>query len=101
MTIGGVYTHVTDRDLFRPFLTGVAVTAAYRDMCPGFVFSTGMYEFNTIHPAFDLLSGSGAIREMIIDGKPLDRIESPWEKEEKVFSGIAEEYHLYGDRHDA
>lgn len=96
--IGGVYTHVTDRDLFRPFLTGVAVTAAYRDMYPGFVFSTGIYEFNTIHPAFDLLSGSGAIREMIESGKNLDRLESPWEKEENMFSGIAGEYHRYGDR---
>ncbi len=97
-TIGGSCIHVTERDLFRPFMTGVTVTMVYREMFPGFSFSTGAYEFNTSHPAFDLLAGSGAIREMIEAGKPLGRVESLWEKEEKMFSGIAGEYHRYGDR---
>jgi len=96
--IGGSYIHIINRDLFRPFLTGVVVTAVYRELFPGFKFSTGVYEFNTAHPAFDLLTGTSAVREMIEDGKPLDRLVSLWEKEEKVFSGIAEEYHRYGAR---
>jgi uncharacterized protein YbbC (DUF1343 family) len=94
-TIGGVYIHVTDKNLFRPFLTGVAMTSAFHSMMPGFAFVKGTYEFNTAHAAFDLLTGSSAIRDMIQDGKPLDRISALWEKEEKVFAGITAEYHLY------
>ncbi len=94
-TIGGAYIHVSDRELFKPFLTGIAMVIAMREMMPGFEFLTGMYEFNDLHPAFDLLTGSPAIREHVIDGKPLDRIAALWEKEEKVFAGITEEYHIY------
>jgi uncharacterized protein YbbC (DUF1343 family) len=96
--IGGVFLHVTDRDMFRPFLTGVAMVVAYHELFEGFSFLTGAYEFNTTHPAFDLLAGSSAVREAIEAGKPLDRIVALWEKEEKVFSGIAGDYHRYGDR---
>ena len=94
-TIGGVYIHVTDRSLFRPFLTGVALTSVFYSMMPGFEFLKNTYEFNATHPAFDLLTGSSAIRDMIHDGKPLDRIAALWKKEEKVFAGITAEYHLY------
>ncbi len=94
-TIGGAYIHVTDRGLFRPFYTGIALVKVMRDMMPAFEFLSGVYEFNDLHPAFDLLTGGSAIREHIIDGKPLDRIMTLWEKEEKVFAGITEEYHIY------
>lgn len=94
-TIGGAYLHVTDRGHFRPFETGIAMVMAFRDMMPGFEFLSGVYEFNDIHPAFDLLAGGPAIREHIQEGKPLDRITALWVKEEKVFAGLSEEYHLY------
>ncbi|MBP7736701.1 MAG: DUF1343 domain-containing protein [Spirochaetes bacterium] len=94
-TVGGVYIHVTDREIFRPFLAGIALVCALRDMMPGFQFLSGVYEFNDRHPAFDLLAGGSVIREMICEGKPLDRIEALWEKEEKVFAGITGEYHIY------
>ncbi|HPV42565.1 MAG TPA: DUF1343 domain-containing protein [Spirochaetota bacterium] len=94
-TIGGAYLHVTDRGHFRPFETGIAMVMAFRDMMPGFEFLSGVYEFNDVHPAFDLLAGGPAIREHIQEGKPLDRITALWVKEEKVFAGLSEEYHLY------
>lgn len=94
-TIGGVFIHVTDRRLFRPFLTGVALVCRLGAMMDGFTFATGVYEFNNSHPAFDLLTGSSGIREMIQGGKSLDLIASGWEKEEKVFAGIIEEFLLY------
>jgi uncharacterized protein YbbC (DUF1343 family) len=56
--IGGAHIHVTDRNLFRPFLTGVATAYVYHEMFAGFSFVSGAYEFNTSHPAFDLLTGS-------------------------------------------
>jgi uncharacterized protein YbbC (DUF1343 family) len=94
-TIGGVFIHVTDRLQFLPFLTGVAMTATLSIMMPGFDFTSGIYEFNDEHPAFDLLTGSSSIREMITAGKSLDRIRDLWDKEEKVFAGLMEEFHLY------
>ena len=97
-TIGGVGVHVTDRDSFRPFYTGVAMVRTLYDIVPGFRFLKDVYEFNSSHPAFDLLTGSAAIREMIINGDPAERIAGEWIKEENVFAGITEEYHLYRDR---
>jgi uncharacterized protein YbbC (DUF1343 family) len=94
-TIGGAFIHVLDRGIFKPFLTGIAMVLIMREMMPGFEFYSGVYEFNDIHPAFDLLTGGPAVREHIIDGKPLDLIADLWEKEEKVFAGITEEYHIY------
>lgn len=94
-TVGGAFIHVTDRGLFRPFETGVAMVMAFRDMIPDFRFLSGVYEFNDKHPAFDLLTGGAAIREHILEGKPVDRIAVLWEKEEKVFAGISGDYHLY------
>lgn len=97
-TIGGVGIHVTDTAGFRPFYTGVAMVRTLYDIVPGFRFLDGVYEFNTAHPAFDLLTGSAAIREMIINGAPFERIADGWSKEEKVFAGITEEYRIYGTR---
>lgn len=94
-TIGGVFLHVTNRHLFRPFLAGVAVVARLGALMDSFRFTTGVYEFNDVHTAFDLLTGSPGVREMILDGKSLEQIASYWEKEEKVFAGIIEEFLLY------
>ncbi|MBN2157804.1 MAG: DUF1343 domain-containing protein [Spirochaetes bacterium] len=94
-TIGAVFIHVTERRLFRSFLAGVAVVLRMSEMMEDFRFTTGAYEFNEIHPAFDLLTGSSGIREMILGRKDLEWIASSWEKEQKVFAGIMEEFLLY------
>ncbi len=96
--IGGIFIHVTDSVEFHSFLTGVAVVKTIYDLYPDrVVFKKGVYEFNTAHPAFDLLTGSSVIREMIISGASLDEIFSLWQKDEKEFLEIKREYHLYGD----
>jgi uncharacterized protein YbbC (DUF1343 family) len=97
-TIGGVCVHITDAGTYRSFYTGVAMVRTLRDMAPGFRFLTDVYEFNSVHPAFDLLTGSSVIREMIIAGDHPAKIEELWHKEEKVFPGVTEEYHIYRDR---
>jgi uncharacterized protein YbbC (DUF1343 family) len=94
-TIGGVCVHITDYILFRPFLTGMAMVSAFREMMPGFTFTTGSYEFNSAHPAFDLLTGSATFREMILEGTSFDAISAMWEKEENVAGGIMREIHIY------
>lgn len=93
---GGIYLHVTDHARFRPFATGVVMTALLRELYPDKLrFSEGVYEFNDTVPAFDLLTGSGRLRSMIIDGAPIESILSSWENDEAEFAGIKPNFHLY------
>ncbi len=93
---GGVYLHVTDPAVFPPFLAGVAVVWAARKLygvqCD---FPRGVYEFNSTHPAFDLLAGDAAIREMIEAGSDIDSIRSSWMIAEGRFAEAKSSYHLY------
>ncbi|HDP81308.1 MAG TPA: DUF1343 domain-containing protein [Spirochaetes bacterium] len=95
-TVGGVYLHVTDRRAFRPFLAGVAFVKAVRDLWPEeFAFLRGVYEFNSAHPAFDLLTGGAGVREMIENGAPLSGISRSWEMYNREFREARLEYLLY------
>ncbi len=96
ITIGGVYSHITDMKKFRPFLTGVAAVKAIRDLYKDdFTFLKGVYEFNDIHPAFDLLAGSPEIREMIINNYDIGDIAASWEKGENAFRQTRKEFLIY------
>ncbi|HQP48766.1 MAG TPA: DUF1343 domain-containing protein [Spirochaetota bacterium] len=95
-TVPGVYLHVTDRKSFRPFLTGVAVTKAYHDLGgDSFSFLHDVYEFNSQHPAFDLLAGGAAIRKAIAGRKGLWALRELWAEDEMLFMKRKKEYHIY------
>jgi uncharacterized protein YbbC (DUF1343 family) len=96
-TLGGVFIHVVDRDLFRPFATGVVLAAVFRKLYAGFEFTRGVYEFNSEHPAFDLLAGSACIREMIEAGDSIESILASWAEEERGAADAMRDYHLYGE----
>lgn len=71
---GGVQLHVTDRDAFRPFRTGLALLMAIRASHPDdFEFLAGE------PPFFDKLVGNGWVRQAILDGESLDAIEARWQ----------------------
>ncbi|MEL6544636.1 MAG: DUF1343 domain-containing protein [Myxococcota bacterium] len=71
----GVQLHVTDRDAFLPYRTGIAVLAAMKAFYPGeFSWRKEAYEFRDDVPAIDLLTGSAEIRLAIDDEKSLDEI---------------------------
>ena len=93
---GGIYIHITDLERFRPFLTGVAIIMAARALYPSqFEFSKEVYEFNTSHPAFDLLTGGETIRSMILAGETLEAIWESWKRDEDRFSAAKIYFHLY------
>jgi len=93
---GGVYLHVTDPKAFLPFLAGVAVVWAARKLYGGpCAFPHAVYEFNSTHPAFDLLAGNEEIRVMIESGKGLSAIASSWSPDEKEFGTGKASYHQY------
>jgi len=93
---GGVQIHVTDRDAFLPYRTGVAFVKACRDLAPrDFAWRSHAYEFVDKIPAFDLLAGSAAIRTGIAAGATVDELASSWAGAEQAWLGQRDAYLLY------
>jgi uncharacterized protein YbbC (DUF1343 family) len=83
---GGVQLHVTDREAFRPYLTGVAFLRAIRARWPErFAWRTRAYEFVDDVPAIDLLAGSALVRQGIDAGVPLADLAATWAEAEAAF----------------
>lgn len=95
-TLGGLFLHIVDRAAFRPFRTGIALTAALHECYPDELkFLEEVYEFNDVHPAFDLLCGSGKQRSSIEKSVPLREIVAGWERDEAAFAPVKQRFHLY------
>lgn len=94
--IGGIQVHVTDRELFQPFLTGLALIQSYCELGPGeFQWKAPPYEYEYQLLPFDILCGTNRIRQMIEDGMPLPEIEASWQKDLAEFLKSREKYLLY------
>ena len=96
-TCGGVQMHVTDRDTFKPLITGIAVIRAIAHQFPKvFKWRTEAYEFVSDKPAIDLLYGHPELRETLIPGNhSLADIEASWKADLKNFQAIRKNYLLY------
>jgi len=76
---GGLQVHVTDRAVYKPVLTGVAVIAAIRELYPDkFAWKTPPYEYVHDRLPFDVINGGATIREMIEAGRSAGEIETSW-----------------------
>jgi uncharacterized protein YbbC (DUF1343 family) len=83
---GGVQLHVTDREAFRPYLTGVAFLREIRMRWPEhFAWRTKAYEFVDDIAAIDLLTGSALVRQGIDAGVPLADVAATWAAAETAF----------------
>jgi uncharacterized protein YbbC (DUF1343 family) len=83
---GGVQLHVTDRETFRPYLTGVAFLREIRMRWPEhFAWRTKAYEFVADIPAIDLLAGSALVRQGIDAGAALADLAATWADAEDAF----------------
>ncbi len=72
---GALQLHVTDRPVFAPYRTGLAVLVAVRKLWPeSFAWRTEPYEFRSDVPAIDLLTGRPAVRQAIDSGANLDEL---------------------------
>ncbi len=94
--VGGVHLHVEDRTAFRPFLTGVALVAAYRS--PGgreFEWKAPPYEYEYTLLPFDILCGTDRIRVDIVEGRDLREMEADWTEPLALFARRRKEYLLY------
>jgi len=91
---GGAQIHITDRNLFKPVLTGLAVVKIAREYT-GFAWRTEKYEFRDDVLAFDLLAGGKQTREMLEKNATLEEIEASWEEEGSCFRDVREKYLIY------
>lgn len=72
---GALQLHVSDRDAFEPYRTGLAVLVAARKLWPeSFAWRTEPYEFRADVPAIDLLTGRAAVRQAIDGGAALEDV---------------------------
>jgi uncharacterized protein YbbC (DUF1343 family) len=72
---GGVQLHVTDRRVFLPYRTGLAVLYALHSLWPEhFEWRKKAYEFRDDVPAIDLLIGRECVREAIDQGDDFERV---------------------------
>ena len=96
-TCGGVQLHVTDRDAFKPLITGIAVIRAIAQLFPDvFKWRTEPYEFVSDRPAIDLLYGHPEFRETLLPGNPaLAEIEDSWQADLADFMDIRKNFLLY------
>lgn len=72
---GALQLHVSDRNSFEPYRTGLAVLVAVRKLWPeSFAWRTEPYEFRADVPAIDLLTGRAAVRQAIDRGAALEDV---------------------------
>jgi len=78
----GFQLHITDKDRFRPYRTGLALLQALARTHPDhFRWLDPPYEYEWERLPIDILIGSGTVRRGVEQGLNLDRLESGWEQE--------------------
>ncbi len=76
---GGAQIHVTNREQFRPFKTGVAIIKAVHDLYPEhYEWKQPPYEYVTDKLPIDILAGTDRLRNDIERGKSLNEMEDWW-----------------------
>lgn len=93
---GGVFLHVTDRKVFEPVITGVAMVKTAFDLYPAdFKWKNPPYEYVYDRNPFDVIAGTTKLRESFEQGIQLNEIKREWQKEAENFKIIREKYLLY------
>ncbi len=92
----GAFLHVTDRQTFRPLLTGLAVWQTARALSKGnFAWRADAYEFVDQVPAFDLLCGTAQVREGIEAGLDLGKLVEGFDAQLQQFHAVRARHLIY------
>lgn len=91
---GGVRFTITDRNILRPYCTGLAVLWALAQQ-PDFTWRTERYEFVDHIPAIDLLTGSAAVRTQIDQKSPWTDLQTQAAPFSDIFENHREKNLLY------
>jgi uncharacterized protein YbbC (DUF1343 family) len=93
---GGVFLHVLDRDAFKPVITGAAMVKTCFDLYGSeFRWKNPPYEYVFDRNPFDVIAGTGKLRESFERGSELSEIENSWKADEDSFRASREKYFLY------
>jgi uncharacterized protein YbbC (DUF1343 family) len=93
---GGVQIHVTDRNSFKPVITGVAIISAARRLYPDqFGWREPPYEYVYDRLPFDVIAGGSRLREQIESGAALEEIELSWQGRLRNWCDLRQRYLLY------
>jgi uncharacterized protein YbbC (DUF1343 family) len=93
---GGVQIHVTNRNRFRPAITGIAIVKTAYDMYRDeFRWKDPPYEYEYDRNPFDLIAGTDKVREAIEGGLSVPAIERSWEPALAEFERLRSRFLLY------
>ena len=93
---GGVQIHVTDRKVFEPVSTGVAIVKTAFDMYPkDFRWKEPPYEYEYERNPFDVISGTTKLRQQIEKAETLSAITDSWRLGLDEFARLRAEVLLY------
>jgi uncharacterized protein YbbC (DUF1343 family) len=94
---GGAQLHITKREKFRPFKTGVAVIKAVHDLSPEyFQWGRPPYEYEREKLPIDILAGTDRIRKDIEEGESLESMEAWWKEQCQEFQRkVRKKYLMY------
>jgi len=96
-TCGGVQVHVTDRAIFKPVITGIAIISAIRNLWPEhFAWKDPPYEYVFDKLPFDVIGGTDKLRGLIERGVSPADIAAGWADELERFGEFRRPYLLYG-----
>lgn len=93
---GGVFLHVTKREVFEPVFTGLMMVKTVFDMySEDFKWKIGEYEYAFNRNPFDVIAGTSKMREMFEKrSEPID-VKLFWQTDVIEFNQMREEYLLY------
>jgi uncharacterized protein YbbC (DUF1343 family) len=93
---GGTFVHVTQRELFKPVITGIAMAKVAFDLYPNeFKWKNPPYEYIFDRNPFDVIHGSTKLREAFEQGKSVPEIQATWTNGEQDFLKQRERFLLY------
>jgi uncharacterized protein YbbC (DUF1343 family) len=79
---GGVQIHVSNREKFASFKTGVAIIKAIHDLYPDkFQWNKPPYEYESKKMPIDILAGTDRLRRDIENGRSIEHMENWWDKQ--------------------
>jgi uncharacterized protein YbbC (DUF1343 family) len=93
---GGCQIHVTDRNAFKPVLTGAALIQTFRRCDPqNFAWRQPPYEYEHEKLPIDILAGSDVLRRQIESELSPQAIAEGWREDEEEFRRLRAPYLLY------
>ncbi|MEZ5317890.1 MAG: DUF1343 domain-containing protein [Vicinamibacterales bacterium] len=93
---GGCQIHVTDRRMFRPVETGVAVIDVLRRADPSaFAWREPPYEYEHTIPPIDILFGSASLREGLASGARAADLAAAWRAAVDAFLPLRRKFMMY------